>query len=192
MLRVFIASAALLASGLATGCFTERLPPPAFRYACGSDTDCGMGDRCISGLCQTPCSQATFAIACDTRAHAACFNGTCASLCEIAEGAKCPSPQTCIDVGLGALSPESAGFGICGTTCTSDTCPEGESCLEGFCVQSCDPANPAACADGFVCTAGFCLPGTGAPMTTAPGTGDSASSDTDEGDGSSGESGSGG
>ncbi len=182
MFRVFFASVALLASGLVSGCFTERLPPPAFRYACGSDVDCGMGDRCISGLCQTPCSQATFAMACDTRSHVACFNGACASLCEIAEGSKCPSPQTCIDVGLSEVSSETAGFGVCGTACTGDTCPEGELCLEGFCVQSCDLANPLSCPTGLVCTAGFCLPDTGEPMTTEPGT---SASDTDEGDGSS-------
>ena len=145
----------LLAPLLGAGaCYSERLPPPNFRYACGADGDCSDQERCIRGLCQVPCTSATGATDCED--FLACLNGVCVSSCELpAEDCNedgedctrpesrstCPAPQTCMDVGFGGAGGGSffgggstADVGVCGQGCTSDSCPDGELCLEDFCV----------------------------------------------------------
>ena len=176
-------SAVVLALGLggagAGACYSERLPPPTYRYACSSDGDCDDEEECRDGLCETPCTIATFEDDCGS-GFAFCFNGACSNTCEV-DGDVCPGSQECvslaefgIDLGGGGGSPFGGGssseLGLCGRMCEGDgagLCPEGEACFEGFCVATCDPAAAEdECAEGFVCVLGFCAPDTGEFPTT--------------------------
>jgi hypothetical protein len=174
----------LLAPVLA-GCYSERLPPPNFRYACGGDGDCNDNERCISGLCQVPCTQANADDDCPTSdGFATCFNGVCVSSCElpaeVCEGegenevcerrerrGTCTKPHMCLDLGIelggggsffGGVSD--VDVGVCGEWCTEGSCPEGEVCVAQLCVATCDPAGPDTCnaAFGLTCQNGLCLP----------------------------------
>lgn len=184
-----------LATGLAVGvaCYSERQPPPTFRYSCNADADCDAPERCMHGLCQVPCSMATASEVCTGDNHLACFNGACSTGCNPADDDACPKAQTCVDIGLmvsqGGFfgSSEDQSLGVCGTACTEGSCPAGEICLEGFCLQPCDDGDE--CGTGFSCVMGFCILGggtsggdeasatdDGTESTEADGTGDSTAS----------------
>lgn len=182
----------LLAPGLA-GCYSERLPPPNYRYACDGDADCPADERCIDGRCHVPCFQASAEHDCpSSEGFATCFNGVCVSTCElprevcVGDGdnrvcdqaerqSTCTEPQLCLDLGIdfgggGNVfgGPTDVELGICGQWCTEGSCPEGETCLAGFCVATCDPAGPDTCNTtlGLTCQDGLCRPDLdGAPST---------------------------
>ena len=176
--------------GFGSGCYAEREPPPTYRYQCGGDGDCNEGEACRGGICERLCTQATFADDCDTGTHVMCFNGACSNTCEVGAGV-CPSVHECVDlselgvdVSGGSSNPFGGGgssgpLGVCGRKCEEgdDLCPDGETCLPditipgsddgedltlgGFCVATCDPANPdpEQCGEGFSCMAlGLCVP----------------------------------
>ncbi|MEM6995556.1 MAG: hypothetical protein AAF721_33910 [Myxococcota bacterium] len=163
--------------GVSTGCYSEREPPPTFRYKCDGDGDCGGGEACRGGICERTCTLATAEEDCGAD-FVTCFNGACASTCEVDAGS-CPSVQECvdlsalgIDLGGGASNPfgggSSAALGICGRMCDDDNdlCPDGETCLLGFCAATCDVTVEGACSDGFVCVPpGVCAPGDAGAMT---------------------------
>jgi hypothetical protein len=173
---VFRAALTFLAFGLGFGaaCYSERLPPPAYRYPCDADGDCAEGESCVSGLCEVRCSQATFEDDCPAAgSYLACINGLCANGCE-SESPACPDSTECIDLsalgvdvsggGSNALGGggSTAAIGVCGRLCEPNdgTCPDGEVCVLGLCAESCDPADPDACSGGLVCLAeiGVCGP----------------------------------
>lgn len=179
-----------LAAAAATthGCFSERLAPPTFRYACTDDTDCEGRERCIDALCQVPCTQATFMDDCaEGGTFALCLNGVCSSPC-LVDQVECPGAQTCLDLGIDlsdligsggfgrGASPEGP-IGVCGVLCEgNDACPDGEVCLSGFCVATCTTS--AECSFGFSCVAGLCIPGDGDDGPDEPSTADGAGSAT--------------
>jgi hypothetical protein len=183
-----------LLTTVVAGCYSDRLPPPNFRHACGGDGDCGSAERCISGLCQVPCTQATAEDDCpSTDGFVACFNGACVGSCQLppevceGEGAdevcerperqgSCSKPQLCIDLGID-LGGGGGGFfggggdvdvGVCGEWCTENSCPEGEICIQQFCVATCDPTGPDTCNSslGLSCQEGLCLPDLGESLPT--------------------------
>lgn len=174
--------------GLSSGCYSERVPPSTYRYACDADGDCNDGEACRTGICERTCSSATAAEDCGTD-FALCFNGACASTCDV-EDAPCPSVQECIDlsdlgvdVGGGAspFGGSTAALGICGRMCEpgDGLCPDTETCLGGFCVTLCDPAADDECPEGTVCSAvGLCAPPQGA-TTGADDAGDSGGQSSD-------------
>lgn len=181
----------------AASCYSDRLPPPTFRYVCDTTADCNEGESCIDGLCQIPCTLATFADDCPPEgSYSLCFNGVCSHVCELA-GGLCAAGQTCIDPGFdlaglfgdgggggGGGSDEELTLGICGETCDADSCPMGEACLEGFCFATCDPANDT-CAAPFACVGGYCLPdfGDGADGGSTESSGSDGGADSTDGDG---------
>ena len=166
------ATVALAVSMVAsTGCYAEREPPTTYRYPCSTNADCDDVEACRGGICERLCSVATFEDDCGASINfATCFNGACASVCEIGAD-ECPSEQECVDLSefgvdlSGAGSPFIVGgggdgpLGVCGRKCEDDTlCGAGESCFEGFCVEACEPG-ASSCADGFVCAPpGVCAP----------------------------------
>ena len=176
MLRFLVGLLAGLSVVMA--CYSERLPPPNFRYGCTQDSDCSDPQRCIDNLCQIPCTQATFSTACGQNGgFAFCLNGVCSSTC-LQSDDNCPGRQRCLSPGfnLGSLIGGGGGFGggggvdtedlgICGMECTPSSCPEGEACFAGFCVATCEPDGPDTCPSGFVCAGGLCVPGTGEDPT---------------------------
>jgi hypothetical protein len=153
----------LVGGALAWGCFIEITPPPAARYTCDSDAECDDDEVCASGLCQVPCTMATFNSDCDqSKGYAACFNGYCAHLCEV-EASECTSPQVCLSLGI-SLNLEGATSGVCGIDCGASGCPEGEACTAGgVCLAACDETNPTNCASDEICSGGVCVPSSTQP-----------------------------
>lgn len=176
----------IVAAGLLGACYSEREPPPNFRYACDRDGDCVEGQTCVDGLCETPCTNDNFAEVC-TRGELVCLNGVCSSGCEVG-GASCPGAQECVDLGLdlgGGGSFLSSGssdavIGVCMRECSDSSCPAGNVCIEGFCVQSCLMSEE--CPAGTSCTGNLCLPDnvatTGDTVDTLDGSSSSTSEDT--------------
>ncbi len=165
---------------MAAACYGERQPPPTFRYACNSDADCENPERCMHGLCQVPCSMMTAEDVCTADNHLACFNGACSTGCNPDDSDVCPKTQTCVDIGLMLMqggqfgATEDQKLGVCGTACTEGSCPTGEVCVEGFCLQPC--GDEGECGIGFSCVMGFCILGVGGSSS-----GDDAATD-DEGE----------
>lgn len=151
-------------AGVAAACFVEVGEPPAVRFACGSAADCLDGEDCIDGLCQTPCTTATFSDDCPSDA-AACINGVCADLCDPTVSDACTAPHECLSLGGGDGGDGFGGqsVGLCGTLCTEGSCPDGEACFEGYCLTTCDPADPDSCGEGETCLAGICVPEEASP-----------------------------
>lgn len=157
--------------GVSSGCYSERAPPSTFRYVCTADADCEEGEACREGICERTCSALTAKGDCGAD-FALCFNGACASTCEV-EADACPSVHECIDLSALGVDVEgdgspfggpSAALGICGRMCEpgDGLCPDTETCLGGFCVSLCDPAADDACPDGLICSGiGVCAPPTG-------------------------------
>jgi hypothetical protein len=175
----------LLAALSASGCYSERLPPPTFRHACGGDADCGDGESCLSGLCQVPCTMATATEDCGLSmqggAYLACINGACSSACNLSDD-PCPGAQTCTEI---PVLSEQLGAGLCMEMCSPsdpDSCPDGEACFDGFCATTCDPTDPLACPEGETCL-GVCVPGevgmTAGEAETAGNDGGSTQGDTE-------------
>lgn len=147
----------------ASACYSERQPPPTFRYSCDSNADCNDDETCIEGLCQVECTQLTFSDVCLGANHLVCFNGVCSTGCDPAGDDVCPSSQECIDLGLSVSGGgfigggTSTNIGICGSACTETSCPEGETCVLGACAATC--MTTADCPEGLGCFAGICIPG---------------------------------
>jgi len=185
MRPIFSSMLAVLAGALlAPSCYSEREPPPNFRYRCGGDDDCKKGQSCMDGLCETPCTMATFADDCPN-GELACLNGVCSSGCDLANDS-CPSPQECIDLGLdlggggGFLSSgdPNAMIGICMRPCTDTSCGELSVCIEGLCVQTC--VSDEQCPTSTTCQSSLCLPdfGTTTDDSDSFTTAESSSTDT--------------
>lgn len=141
-----------LCAGVVVGCATPVGIPPQFRFTCETDEDCQVivdeenadmyQERCISGLCQYPCTGSVLAPVegeCPDD-FIGCFNGVCSNLCETATK-QCPSPQTCIiqdvpDELAGQLPIDLTESGVCGIRCDeagAPDCPDGQFCIEGAC-----------------------------------------------------------
>lgn len=191
-----LAAALCLVCGLGLSCYSEQLPPPAFRYACDGDADCSADELCRRGLCVQPCTQVTAADDCP---GGICFNGTCASTCSVGSDF-CPQGQACVDLGLNlggdGGSPFGGGstdpVGLCGFECdgpdNADVCPQGEVCFAELssCVVDCSAGQ--TCPETYSCLLGFCIPAgveiPGFETTTALPPGDGSSGDaTSTGDG---------
>lgn len=177
MRHVFSLSLALVVGvASASACYSDRQAPPSFRYTCDDDGDCHTGQSCRAGLCETPCTPDTFDEVCTDDSHLVCLNGVCSSGCEVGK-TTCPAAQECLDLGVNLSSGGSfisggstAKVGVCGRRCdpaNAASCPNGDVCVEGFCLTPCTDATE--CSAGFTCQLGLCLPDTG--------TGDSGSSD---------------
>jgi hypothetical protein len=173
--------AVLAGFAVASACYSERQPPPTFRYACNSDADCDNSERCMNSLCQVPCSQATAEDVCTSDNHLLCFNGACATGCDPEDADACPTAQQCVNLGIEVSQSGFGGggttqfLGVCGIACTETSCPTGEACLEGFCLELCDDDDD--CSVAANCTGGVCIPVT----ATTGGDDDAATSDDDEG-----------
>lgn len=179
--------AVLAGSLIASACYAERQPPPNFRYACEDESDCLDGQSCNDGLCETPCTAATFADDC-TNGELLCLNGVCSSGCEVGEDT-CPGSQQCADLGLDVSGGGSflgggssdATIGVCMRPCSTDSCGDAAVCLEGFCVPTCDALTP--CTAGLACVGGLCLPDAGTDSGDGTDAGDpSSDSSTDPGE----------
>lgn len=161
----------------AAGCYTERLPPPTFRYRCDEDGDCDDTERCVRNLCQIPCTQLTASADCP-RGYVGCLNGSCASLCMLEDDA-CPSSQSCVDVGLNMEGGSDVPLvGACGESCRETGCPSGEICaapILDVCVLTCDAVDLPCPAD-FVCYEGGCLPRQVIPESTGSDSGSESGS----------------
>ena len=95
---------------------------------------CPHGQQCQLGVCVDPCANVT----CQ---NAVCVDGACVTSCECqpcASGQVCASSGACVDDG-----------------CETVTCPTGQFCRGGSCIDSCDGA---ACPGGADCHDGVCDP----------------------------------
>lgn len=156
-----LASVALSAGLWGPGCYAEREPPSTFRYACDADGDCSDGETCRGSICERTCSAATAQETCGTK-FATCFNGACASTCELGASV-CPSVQECVDLSDFGIDfgGGSTAVGICGRMCDDGNalCPDDETCLGGFCAPTCELGSEGGCQEGLVCIPpGVCAP----------------------------------
>lgn len=168
----------VLLGALLAGCFSKPPPPPGFRTTCAEDGECADGEECVQGLCQIPCSSADPDRACPDGAGV-CFNGACSDIC-LLEDSRCSDPMECLEFPVEAneFTGLSEGSGICGILCDESdpsTCPEGELCVLGFCV---DPGSLSTGGDSDGPGDGS---GTG-PDGTGTGSDTGDSGDTDAGD----------
>lgn len=108
---------------------------------------CPAGLSCAGGRCVDLCAGST----CDSTCTV-CEEGTCIERCDISG---CPSGQGC---GADGHCVEEA--------CVDVSCPAGQACRGGSCVDACEGA---LCPDGDECRAGACVP-IGAPPPTDAGT----------------------
>ena len=166
--------------GVAIGCYSDRLPPPTYRYVCQTNDDCNCtadtdgdqidpdchdhhtgsewGEVCISGLCQFPCTLANSSIRCAqdpakpiTGSFATCFDQVCSSTCRIGKN-DCYGPQKCLRI-PGALSSLVGGGGGGG----GNPLGGGGSSTEaiGLCGVACQSS--ADCNGGTACIPyGYC------------------------------------
>jgi hypothetical protein len=153
---------------LGAGCYAERLPPPAYRYACDADNDCSDPERCIDSLCQIPCTYETFADDCpEAGGYLFCVNGTCSTGCELGSD-ECPNSQQCLDIGIpedqgggGFFGGSTGPLGVCTVPCGETTCPSGQICVAGACAFPCvnDMCPPGLeCYQRLVCIPPALLP----------------------------------
>ncbi len=113
-------------------------------------------EQCIAGLCQFSCSgsvldfinpSAVSDCPSDNDGYT-CFNGTCNHLCDAAaDPSQCSAPQTCVEFADFGDLPDLESLleqlpqekpGICGILCSADdtsTCPDGQLCFDGVCVD---------------------------------------------------------
>lgn len=148
---------------------TETVPPP-HSGRCVTAADCGAGQICVAGYCQTgttttcdashpcPTDQTCVSGSCvpssslcqfnyQCGAGRVCVNQHCATSCAAA-GATCPTGTTC-----------NATTGACEavppTTCTTDTdCGTGRVCIASACYDAC--TTDAMCGAGRYCAGGAC------------------------------------
>lgn len=118
----------------------ERCRGGACIGAC-TDITCPLGQECRAGRCVDPCSGVT----CDD--CTACVEGACVARCT---ESSCASGQVCGNDGRCVASG-----------CESMTCPLGEFCQGGSCVDAC---TGAICPEGELCQGGACVRG----MSTQP------------------------
>ncbi|PRQ03859.1 hypothetical protein ENSA5_12280 [Enhygromyxa salina] len=146
----------------ASGCFIESAQPSTFRFQCSSDSECGVGEQCASGLCQQACGGEDDA-ECSQEAPV-CLNGYCSSVCPTTEDV-CPAPQECMSLAVPGEDPSDSG--VCTIACSEQNpCPDGQVCFGdfGLCALVC--ATNEDCASGEECLANVCVPsdsGGGAP-----------------------------
>lgn len=147
-------------------------PCGSAEFLCPTSMSCGTDSYCIDSSCVN--------VKCD--AGQACRGGVCTSPCG---GIVCPLRQTCVDgvckdlcagkvCGPDSVCQDGACIGTCGCTacssgktcdvvsgycvdpgCENLTCPEGQGCVAGQCVDAC--AN-AICPGGVACASGSCAP----------------------------------
>jgi len=167
--RTLVAGLAL-STALGISCYSEQLPPPTYRYPCGSNAECSSEEVCRRGLCERPCTELEVLLALAVEAdeqpcpfesgYAGCFNGACANTCELG-GDYCPNGQSCVDVGIqasGGFGGSATDVGVCTFQCSDgddDLCQPTEVCEEGTCTAiDCVGGDP--CPDGYSCTSGSC------------------------------------
>ncbi len=106
---------------------------------------CPLGQECQLGVCVDPCKN----VSCP---GAVCEHGACVTTCAChpcGSGQACAADGRCVDSG-----------------CEKLTCPSGQACRAGACVDVC---TGAACPGGGACKSGLCQP----PTLTSTGAGGS-------------------
>ncbi|TNE51453.1 MAG: hypothetical protein EP343_04980 [Deltaproteobacteria bacterium] len=120
---------------------TEKPPveqPPTEQTGCQNDGQCGAGQICLQGACQSGCRQTS-----DCSAGQICSNF------------KCQGCQNDPDCGAGQL--------CLNQTCTQGDCRQTADCLGGkLCKanQCVACSNDGECGSGKLCQSGACTPGT--------------------------------
>jgi len=126
------------------------------------DNPCPSGTTCVDCGCRIPCSGVEFGCPKGfTCKDGYCIPDKCASVtCK--PGEKCVD-GTCIDLCNGVSCPggQVCDKGVCvEDTCYGKGCAAGEVCSGGTCIA--DPCVGVSCAAGEYCSAGTCLPSCGA------------------------------
>ena len=132
-----------------------------------SDIECGMGQRCMAGVCGGACAGITCPAGQDCR-EGRCLNlcdGLTCDDCSVCERGSCEDRCPAVACGVGeGCTPE----GRCVPTgCVGMSCDTGFTCTADGCVNSC---LGTVCPLGEVCTLGACavpppLPDSGMPDT---------------------------
>jgi MYXO-CTERM domain-containing protein len=121
--------------------------------ACASVT-CPDGQRCVEGACVDACN----GVVCP--GNLACRAGQCVDPCA---GAVCDDCTVCVDGGCATRCQFSTcpggmtcmANGTCmESACASVSCPSGQMCRSGSCVDACQGA---VCPDGQMCQGGSCV-----------------------------------
>lgn len=165
-------------------CHQEGEEKDTCQPPCQNNSECPSGNQCLNGTCikEPPPECPPGSTDCCTDASQcpsghACNPGTDTCVPECTSGASCPSgvctsgfcqPDTCTS------TSQCTGAGVaCGpngqciplTSCTSGSCPSGQTCTGGSCVPSVSCTSNSNCAGNYFCntSTGQCQSNTPTP-----------------------------
>lgn len=125
----------------------------------GCDIPCAAGEECLAGVCE--CVPVCDGLECgDDGCDGSCGSCTGGKTCESGQ-CQCPSGQQDCDGTCTDLSTDRSHCGSC-----DNACVVGEGCVEGECIEDCDPSclgqecgddgcggSCGSCTEGLVCAA---------------------------------------
>lgn len=139
-----------------------------------ADVTCEPGERCYMGMCRNPCDDVTcpapqmclagrcadpcMGVTCDP--GRVCDQGVCVPTCDCqicATGKECADDGRCVPTGCSnrtCPAGQTCAAGACVDACTGARCPPGEKCAGGACVDAC---MDVTCPSGQKCAAGVCV-----------------------------------
>ena len=139
-----------------------------------ADVTCEPGERCYQGMCRNPCDDVIcpppqmclagrcadpcVGVTCET--GRVCDQGVCVPTCDCqicATGKECADDGRCVPTGCSdrtCPAGQTCAAGACVDACTGARCPPGEKCEGGSCVDAC---MGVTCPTGQKCAAGVCI-----------------------------------
>ncbi|MFO0613012.1 MAG: MYXO-CTERM sorting domain-containing protein [Polyangiaceae bacterium] len=136
--------------------------------ACAT-TECEAGKVCVGGVCKAPCDDVVcpFGEVCRNGSCVdPCLGVTCDAATQVCDAGVCVAKCSCLPCSGGNACDSMSGHCV-EAACVGKSCPTGEHCTAGNCVDDC---TNAVCPAGQICQMGGCVPD---PNATTSSTSDS-------------------